>query len=241
MADLRFYCPPKTVVVRVAQLVCGPSAAQGLGWTASADRGAALPAGQLVDVAVRRTKMAPPAAALIHLPAQEFHAGFLQLPDGGGEILDHEADDGTGGDVRMSWSRGPNTSNVPPSGSWKAAKSDPSWLVASPRTAWRNATMAGYSLVLVPAQPMRLTRILASPLLRWFAPAILPRRRQHPTAIARRRGVVQATRLASLINPRIALGQVGVTGVPNVWPLPCESPVQQFSGPGHRCEPAADL
>src|SRR5215211_5821168 len=45
----------------------------------------------------------------------------------------------------------------------EAAKSDPSWLVLSPRTVWRKATMAVYSLVLVPAHPMRLTRILASP------------------------------------------------------------------------------
>jgi hypothetical protein len=29
MADLSFRCPPVTVVVRVVQLVCGPSAAQG--------------------------------------------------------------------------------------------------------------------------------------------------------------------------------------------------------------------
>jgi hypothetical protein len=35
MADLSIHCPPMTVVVRVVQLVCGPSAAQG-GWTASA-------------------------------------------------------------------------------------------------------------------------------------------------------------------------------------------------------------
>jgi hypothetical protein len=82
--------------------------------------------------------------------------------------------------------------------------------------------MAGYSLVLVPAQPMRLTRILALSPVQSFAPANLPRRRQHPTAVARRLGVVQATGLGVDINPRIALGQVGVTGVPNQWPLPCE-------------------
>ncbi len=29
MADLSFHCPPMTVVVRLVQLVCGPSAAQG--------------------------------------------------------------------------------------------------------------------------------------------------------------------------------------------------------------------
>jgi hypothetical protein len=32
---------------------------------------------------------------------------------------------------------GPNTSKVPPSGSWKAAKSASCWLVVRPRTAWR--------------------------------------------------------------------------------------------------------
>jgi hypothetical protein len=70
--------------------------------------------------------------------------------------------------------------------------------------------MAGYSFVRVPAQPMRLTRILAR------SPAQVVRARDSatspPTAVARL-GVVQATGLASLINPRIALGQVGVTGV----------------------------
>jgi hypothetical protein len=96
---------------------------------------AALSAGQLVDVAVRRAKVAPPPAALVHLPAEELYTGCLQLPHGGGEIVDHEADDRTGGKGAWSWSPGPNTSNVPPSGSWKAAKSDPSWLAVSPRTA----------------------------------------------------------------------------------------------------------
>jgi hypothetical protein len=58
---------------------------------------------------------------------------------------------------------GPNTSKVPPSGSGKAAKSASCWLVVRPRTAWRNAPRAGYSLVLVPTQPMHLTRILVAP------------------------------------------------------------------------------
>jgi hypothetical protein len=72
---------------------------------------------------------------------------------------------------------GPNTSKVPPSGSWKAAKSASCWLVVRPRTAWRNAPRAGYSLVLVPTQPMHLTRsILVAPPLRSLASAILPRR-----------------------------------------------------------------
>jgi len=57
--------------------------------------------------------------------------------------------------------------------------------------------------------------MLALSLLSCFAPANLPRRRQRPTAVACRLGVVQATGLGVDINPRIALGQVGVTGVPN--------------------------
>jgi hypothetical protein len=36
--------------------------------------------------------MAPTSAALIHLPPEQLHAGCLQLPHGGGEIVDHEAD-----------------------------------------------------------------------------------------------------------------------------------------------------
>jgi hypothetical protein len=64
----------------------------------------------------------------------------------------------------------------------------------------RSGWSYGYSLVLVPALPMRLTRMLA-PLVRCFAPAILPRRRQRPTAVARRLGLVQATGLGVVINP----------------------------------------
>src|SRR5829696_8432905 len=62
---------------------------------------AALPAGQLVDVPIRRAKVAPPAAALVHLPPKELHAGCLQLPHGGSQIVDHEADDRTGGEVHV--------------------------------------------------------------------------------------------------------------------------------------------
>jgi hypothetical protein len=138
---------------------------------------AALPAGELINVAIRRAEMAPTAAALVHLPAEELHPGCLQLPHGPGEIVDDEADDGTGGEVFVGLVGWVEHLKGAPSGSWKAAKSDPAWLVVSPRIPWRKATMAGYSLVLVPAQPMRLTRILASPLPRCLAPAILPRRR----------------------------------------------------------------
>jgi hypothetical protein len=56
----------------------------------------ALPAGQLVDVAVRRAKVVPPPAPLVHLPTEELHTGCLQLPHGGSEIVDHEANDRTG-------------------------------------------------------------------------------------------------------------------------------------------------
>src|SRR5215207_1159652 len=70
--------------------------------------GAALPAGQLIDVAVRRAKVAPTSAALIHLAPEKLHAGCLQLPDGAGKIVDHEADDGTGrevGVVHIAWTK----------------------------------------------------------------------------------------------------------------------------------------
>jgi hypothetical protein len=46
-------------------------------------------------------------------------------------------------------------------------------------------------------------------------------RRQRPTAVACRLGVVQATGWRRY-QPADRLGQVGVTGVPNLWPLPCE-------------------
>ncbi len=137
----------------------------------------ALPAGELVDVSIRRAKMAPSAAALVHLPAQELDPGCLQLPHGAGEIVDHEADHGSGGEVLVILVARAEHLEGASLRSWKAAKSASCWLVVSPRTAWRNATMALYLLVLVPAQPMRFTRILASLLLRCLAPAILPCRR----------------------------------------------------------------
>ena len=45
--------------------------------------------------------MAPTSAALIHLAPQELHPGCLKLPDGGAEIVDHKADHGTSGEVRV--------------------------------------------------------------------------------------------------------------------------------------------
>jgi hypothetical protein len=148
--------------------------------------------------------MAPTAAALIHLPTEELHAGCLQLPHSGGEIVDHEANNRTSGEVRVVLVvRAEHLERAPPSGNWKAAKSDSSWLVVSPRTAWGNATMAGYSLVLVPAQPMRLTRILASPCSDAPRPqschnAALFEQGQRPTTVTRRIGAVQAIGLAAL-------------------------------------------
>jgi hypothetical protein len=134
------------------------------------DKTAALPASELIDVAVWRAKVAPTAAALVHLPAEKLHTGRVQLPHGAGEIVDDEADDGTGGKVLVVLVGWAEHLEGAPLRELKAAKSDPSWLVISPRTPWRKATMAAYSLVLVPAHPMRLTRILASPLLRCLAP-----------------------------------------------------------------------
>src|SRR5829696_2371708 len=60
---------------------------------------AALPAGELIDVAVRGAKVAPPTAALVHLTAQQLHPSCLQLSHGGGEILDHKANHGPGREV----------------------------------------------------------------------------------------------------------------------------------------------
>ena len=65
--------------------------------------------------------MAPTAAALIHLPAQELHPGCLQLPHGAGEIIDHKADHGTGGEVLMVLVGWAEHLEGAPSGSWKGA------------------------------------------------------------------------------------------------------------------------
>jgi hypothetical protein len=95
---------------------------------------AALPAGQLVDVAVRRAKVAPPSTALVHLPPKELHAGCLQFPHGGSEIVDNEADDRTGGEVRVvlvAWAKHLERAAL---GQLEGGKSDPSWLAVSPRT-----------------------------------------------------------------------------------------------------------
>ena len=57
--------------------------------------------------------MAPSAAVLVHLPAQEFNPGCLQLPHGAGEIVDHEADHGTGGEVLVGTTRPPTSQGAP--------------------------------------------------------------------------------------------------------------------------------
>jgi hypothetical protein len=52
--------------------------------------------------------MAPTAAALIHLPPEELHTGCVQLPHGAGQIVDHEADNGTGREmlvVPVAWAK----------------------------------------------------------------------------------------------------------------------------------------
>jgi hypothetical protein len=142
------------------------------------DKTAALPAGELIDVAVRRAKVTPTAAVLIHLLAEALHTGCLQLPHGAGEIVDDEADDGTGGEVLVvlvGWAEHLERASLR---ELEGGEVRPLLACGQPEDRLgRNATMAVYSLVLVPAQPMRLTRILASPLLRWLAPTILPRRR----------------------------------------------------------------
>jgi hypothetical protein len=107
--------------------------------------------------------MAPPTAALIHLPAQKLHPGCLQLPHGAGEILDHKADDGTGGEVLVvlvGWAEHLEGASLR---ELEGGEVGPLLAGGQPEDPWRKATMAGYSLVLVPAQPMRLTRILALP------------------------------------------------------------------------------
>ncbi len=108
--------------------------------------------------------MAPTAAALVHLAPEEFHAGCLQLPDGSGEIVDHEADHRSGGEVRVVLVVWAKHFERAPLGELKGGEVGPLLAGGQPEDGWRNATMARYSLVLVPAQPMRLTRILASPL-----------------------------------------------------------------------------
>src|SRR5512132_1942017 len=124
---------------------------------------AALPAGQLIDVAVRRPKVAPPAAALVHPPAQQLHPGCLQLPHGAGEILDDEADHGTGGEVLVVLVGWAEHLEGAPLRELEGSEVGPLLARGQPEDRSEKPTMAVYSLVLVAAHPMRLTRILASP------------------------------------------------------------------------------
>src|SRR4029450_4889345 len=48
--------------------------------------------GELIDVAVWCTEMAPSLAAIVDVPAEQLHASLLQLRHGSGEVLDHKAD-----------------------------------------------------------------------------------------------------------------------------------------------------
>ena len=69
--DLGFLCPQVTVVVRVwSRSLAAPARPTVEVDRFASQRGAALAAGQLVDVAVRRTKMAPASTPLVHLPSE---------------------------------------------------------------------------------------------------------------------------------------------------------------------------
>jgi hypothetical protein len=173
--------------------------------------GAALPAGQLVDVAVRRAKMAPTSAALIHLPPEELHAGCLQLPDGGGEIVDHEADDGTGGEVRVvlvAWAKHFERAAVR---QLEGGEVGPFLAGGQPEDGLEECHHGGV-LAGPRARPANALDPHACPLpaqvLRARDPATSPPTSNRGRPPPRRRA---GDRLGVVINPRIALGQVGVT------------------------------
>jgi hypothetical protein len=89
----------------------------------------ALPAGELVDVpsGARKWRHPPPRSSICPPRSSTPAASSSRTAP-----VRSSTTKPTTGPVEKcswSWSRGPNTSNVPPSGSWKAAKSDPSWIV----------------------------------------------------------------------------------------------------------------
>ena len=120
--------------------------------------------------------MAPSAAALAHLPAQELHPDCLQLPHRGGEIVDQEADHGTGGEVLAVLVA--QAEHLEGASLGELEGGEVGLLLAGGQAEDRleECPRAWYWLVLVPTQPMHLTRILVAPPLRSLASAILPRR-----------------------------------------------------------------
>ena len=121
--------------------------------------------------------MAPSVAAFVHLPAQELHPDCLQLPHRGGEIVDQEADHGTGGEVLVVLVAQGRTPRRCLLGELEGG--EVGLLLAGGQADDRLEKCPqgpGTRFVLVPTQPMHLTRILVAPPLRSLASAILPRR-----------------------------------------------------------------
>src|SRR6266487_4837471 len=154
--------------------------------------------------------MAPTSAALIHLPPEELHAGCLQLPYGGGEIVDHEADDGTGGEVRVvlvAWAKHFERAAVR---QLEGGEVGPFLAGGQPEDGLEERHHGGV-LVCPRARPANALDPHACPLP--CAGASRPRPATPPTSNRgrpppRRRA---GDRLGVVINPRIALGQAGVT------------------------------
>ena len=120
--------------------------------------------------------MTPPAAVLIHLPAQQLDPCCLQLPHSAGEIVHHKADHRSGGEVLVVLVAG--AEHLEGAALRELEGGEVGLLLAGgqPEDRLEECPRAGYSLVLVPTQPMQLTRILVAPSLRSLASAILPPR-----------------------------------------------------------------
>src|SRR5215207_4075161 len=176
--------------------------------------------------------MAPPAAALIHLPAQELHAGCLQLPDGGGEILDHKADNGTGGEVRVvlvAWAKhferaplrqleggevGPFLAGRQPEDALEECHHG--GVLACPRARPANALDPHACPLSCPGASRPLSCHVAANVQPW-SPAALASCRRPAWASISTRGSPWSSKRDRVLD---------------LWPLPCERAVQRFGVPG---------
>jgi hypothetical protein len=103
---------------------------------------------------------------------KELHAGCLQLPHGGSEIVDHEADDRTGGEVcvvLVAWTKHLEGAAL---GQLEGGKVGPFLAGGQPEDGLKECHHGGVLACPGPAQPMRLTRI---PCLLFCSGALRPR------------------------------------------------------------------
>jgi hypothetical protein len=108
-----------------------------------------------IDVAVGSTEMHPGDIVLalpVHRSPDDGHARRSKFLRSSCHVVDQELD--TGPVVKCSFSEGPKTSTLLPSGSWKTQTPSPLWLKRRPRTRPKKSAVASGFTVRVPTHPI---------------------------------------------------------------------------------------